>query len=344
MNLYLSRNYRGTNSAGNKAKIDIECIMRNLGFKNVGLPQTTFNNKVLHFLFNLMGVLIAPISIKQGDNLVLQYPLKKYFTFVCRMAHLRGAKIIVIIHDLGSFRRKALTPKKEILRLNHADYIIAHNDKMKEWLEVHNCKAKLDSLGIFDYLSKSNADNNTYTHTSPYTVVYAGSLNSRKNLFLYELGKYIHSFSVRLYGNGFNKEYAAANEKFDTMGFVNSEELIASVKGDFGLVWDGTSVDGCAGNFGIYLKVNNPHKTSLYLRCGLPIIIWKEAALADYVQRNGVGLCINSLKDLDETLENLTQEKYNQMKQRAEQISKLIGSGYYFKTAIECAIKEKEDI
>ena len=42
------------------------------------------------------------------------------------MAHMRGARVVVIIHDLGSFRRKALTPEKEICRLNHADYIIAH--------------------------------------------------------------------------------------------------------------------------------------------------------------------------------------------------------------------------
>ena len=78
---------------------------------------------------------------------MLQYPLKKYFTFVCNMAHQRGAKVIVIIHDLGSFRRKALTVEQEISRLNHADYIIAHNEKMKKWLEDNGCKAKLGVLG-----------------------------------------------------------------------------------------------------------------------------------------------------------------------------------------------------
>jgi len=342
MNCYLSRNYRGLDSAGNKAKTDIESTMRSLGFKNVGLPQTSFNNKILHFLFTLVGVLTAPFFIKKGDNLVLQYPLKKYFTFVCRMAHLRGANIIVVIHDLGSFRRKALTPEKEIRRLNHADYIIAHNEKMKGWLEAHHCKAKVGTLGLFDYLSSSNTLA-SYTHKPPYIIVYAGSLNPRKNLFLYEWGRYVNLFRVRLYGKGFNKERAAGSEKFDVMGFVSSEELISTVRGDFGLVWDGTSIDGCAGDFGIYLKVNNPHKTSLYLRCGLPVIIWKEAALADYVKRNGVGLCIGTLKELDETLANLTREEYDQMKQRAERVSKLVGSSYYFRTAVERAIKEMED-
>lgn len=131
MNCYLSRNYKGLSSAGNKAKTDIEQIMKDLSFKNVGLKQTTYRNKVFSFLFTLAGVLKAPFCLHRGDYLVLQYPLKKYFTFVCNMAHQRGAKVIVIIHDLGSFRRKALTVKQEISRLNHADYIIAHNEKMK---------------------------------------------------------------------------------------------------------------------------------------------------------------------------------------------------------------------
>ena len=157
MNCYLSRNYKGLSSAGNKAKTDIEQIMKDLSFKNVGLKQTTYRNKVLSFLFTLAGVLKAPFCLHRGDYLVLQYPLKKYFTFVCNMAHQRGAKVIVIIHDLGSFRRKALTVEQEISRLNHADYIIAHNEKMKKWLEDNGCKAKLGVLGIFDYLSETSA-------------------------------------------------------------------------------------------------------------------------------------------------------------------------------------------
>ena len=33
MNCYLSRNYKGLSSAGNKAKTDIEQIMKDLSFK-----------------------------------------------------------------------------------------------------------------------------------------------------------------------------------------------------------------------------------------------------------------------------------------------------------------------
>ena len=46
---YLSKNYNEINSAGNKAKTDIETILANLGYKNAGLAQTHYSNKVIGF-------------------------------------------------------------------------------------------------------------------------------------------------------------------------------------------------------------------------------------------------------------------------------------------------------
>ena len=57
MNCYLSRNYKGLSSAGNKAKTDIERIMEDMSFRNVGLQQTTYTNEILSFLTTLTGVL-----------------------------------------------------------------------------------------------------------------------------------------------------------------------------------------------------------------------------------------------------------------------------------------------
>ena len=157
-NCYLSRNYKGVDSAGNKAKTDIEHIMEEMGYVNVGLRQTRYTNTVLAFLATLAGVLKSVFSLRRDDCLVLQYPLKKYFTFVCRVAHFRGAKVVAVIHDLGSFRRRKLTVEQEIRRLGHSDYIIAHNTKMKDWLVGHGCRVPVGELEIFDYLSETVAD------------------------------------------------------------------------------------------------------------------------------------------------------------------------------------------
>ena len=127
---YLSRNYRGVDNAGNKAKTDIEQIMESHGFRNVGLKQTRYRNVVVAFCRTLFSVLKSILCLRKGDVLVLQYPLKKYYAFVCNMAHLRGCKVVTLIHDLGSFRRKKLTIPQEIARLDHSDCVIVHSERM----------------------------------------------------------------------------------------------------------------------------------------------------------------------------------------------------------------------
>jgi len=344
MNCYLSRNYKGTDSAGNKAKTDIEHIMQEMNFKNVGLRQTTYNHSLLSFLLTLAGVLKAPFCLQRGDLLFLQYPLKKYYAFVCNMAHLRGVKVVTLIHDLGSFRRKKLTIAQEIKRLNHSDYIIAHNEKMEKWLKDNGCKAKLGVLGIFDFLSETSAALPRQSAKRPYSVLYAGALSPRKNAFLYEWDEILFhssnpSYRVMLYGNGFDAD-KIKSRFFEYIGFVKSDQLITTAQGDFGLVWDGFSVNSCTGNFGEYLQYNNPHKTSLYLRCGMPVIIWSRAALASFIKNEGIGLCINSLDELEGKLLSLTTEQYTTMCQNVQRISERLAHGAFYKAATLCAIKE----
>ena len=339
MNCFLSRNYRGLSNAGNKAKTDIENIMEKMSFRNIGLKRTFYDHTLTAFFLNLFGVLKAPFHLHKGDVLVLQYPLKKYFSFICKMAHLRGAKVIVLIHDLGSFRRKKLTIKQEMKRLGNADHIITHNDCMKKWLENNGCQPQLSTLKIFDYLSTTTAQT-AESIQKPFRVLYAGGLAKRKNTFLYEIGDHMSSYTLNLYGKGFEIEEAKGAERIQYKGFVPSDQLIATAEGDFGLVWDGFSLDGCTGDFGEYLQYNNPHKTSLYIRCELPVIIWKKAALASFIQKNNIGICIDSLTELNDILTNLSIEEYNTMKNNVKKISTQLAEGYYAQTAIQEAIRQ----
>lgn len=167
MECYLSRNYKETNSAGNKAKTDMEAIMQAMGLRDVGLPQSHYRDTVRHFLFTLASVLKSPFCLGWGDALVLQYPLKKYYELVCDMAHARGARVVTLIHDLGSFRRKALSVEREIRRLNHSDVVIAHNESMLRWLRDNGCRSRLLTLGIFDYLTPSGVLHPPICQTAP---------------------------------------------------------------------------------------------------------------------------------------------------------------------------------
>ena len=154
---YISRNYQTIENSGNKAKTDNERTLKELNAHNLGLPTTYYNSKIITFFFDLAGIIKMILTIKSEDVIILQYPVKKYFSFICNWAHLHNAKVIALIHDLGSMRRKKLTIEKEILRLMHADHVIASNEIMATWLKDHGYNNSLGSLGLFNYHSISKS-------------------------------------------------------------------------------------------------------------------------------------------------------------------------------------------
>ncbi len=336
---YISRNYYNLSSAGNKAKTDNEDTLSEMGAVNLGLHRSVNNSKIIAFFLDLIGIIRACILLQKGDVLFLQYPVKKYFSFLCNVTRLKGAKTVSLIHDLGSFRRKKLSIEKEISRLSHSDYIIASNENMKGWLQEHGLQKPIGALGLFDYRSVS-FNQNSSNLPSTASVVYAGALSMRKNSFLVRLTQSLQTWNLMIVGNKDGLQGLQDNPHISYRGFLPSEDFIAHIDASFGLVWDGDSPDTCSGDYGNYLRWNSPHKVSFNLRAGLPVIIWKEAAVAPIIEKEGVGFAINSLKELNNILSHLSQEKYAMMKQKAQQMAKKLNQGYYLRNALQIAIEQ----
>lgn len=338
---YISRNYHNIRGAGDKAKTDIETTLSKMGAVNIGLTYSTSQNKIVHFTRNLTGIIKAALSLHQGDVLVLQYPLKKYYEWACNRAHGRGAKVITVIHDLGSFRRKKLSIQQEIDRLSHSDIIIAHNEKMQAWLEEHGMQRPIVQLGIFDYLSPAPTQSQ---RPSPQegdhlSVMFVGNMAATLNKFLYDLGAQSTHTDYYLYGGHFDQSLDPGNGHLKPQGFAIDHQLMNSNQGDFGLSWYGESLDFGQGKIGEYMGYNNPHKVSLYLRCETPVILWRHAGLASFVEREQCGLIVDTLTDLEAQLDAITPEQYRQMRTNAHRIAEQIASGYYITQAIQQCLK-----
>lgn len=330
---YISRNYQTIENSGNKAKTDNEHTLRELNAHNLGLPTTYYDSKIITFFFDLAGIIKMMFTIKKGDVIVLQYPVKKYFSFICNYAHLHNAKVIALIHDLGSMRRKKLTIKQEISRLMHADHVIASNEMMATWLKDHGYNKSLGSLGLFDYRSISTSKEHVCKNNH-YSLVYAGALAIRKNAFLLKMQDMIKGYNLNIYGNRNGLPGLEDSDCIHVHDFMKSEEFIAHVDGDFGFVWDGDSLDTCAGSFGEYLRWNSPHKVSFYLRAGLPIIVWKEAAVAPIIKSEGIGICISNMAELNDILQSITLEEMQKMRENVSRISKDLSNGTFLNKAI----------
>ena len=253
-------------------------------------------------------------------------------------AHLRGAKVVTLIHDLGSMRRRKLTIQKEISRLMHADYVIASNEVMRQWLEKHGFTHHLGALGLFDYRSKTTHMENESNDHSEKSIVYAGALAMRKNAFILQLPDVIEGYKMHIYGNRSGLPGLRESDRLVFHDFMPADQFIERVEGDFGFVWDGDSVDSCTGNFGEYLLYNSPHKVSFYLRAGMPIIIWEEAALAQLIEKEGIGFCIGSIKQLNTRLAGITEEQMATMRDNVRRVSDNLAHGVYFRKALEEAL------
>jgi hypothetical protein len=142
-----------------------------------------------------------------------------------------------------------------------------------------------------------------------------------------------------VYGNYRNYTPALSGSNLYCHNFMPHERLISQVQAHYALVWDGDSTQSCVGDFGSYLQYNTPHKVSLYLRMGLPLIVWKESAMAQFVMENGVGIVADSLHSLDALLQEIDHSMWLAMRSNVEYIAQRLQKGYYMRHAVEIACR-----
>ena len=280
-------------------------------------------------------------QLGSGDELVIQFPIIHHTFFISQLikqAQKRGAKFYLLIHDIetlrhaaGSevkFRHKVRNYFQEKKALMSVDGIIVHNDIMKKVLVGQGVPAdKMVSLEIFDYLILNFGVQALPQKDQP--IIVAGNLNPAKSGYLYHLPE---QPAYNLYGVGYDESRALKNTTY--FGSFMPDDLPAALEGSFGLVWDGDSSETCQGSYGNYLRFNNSHKASLYLASGFPLVVWKESALAHFVLDKQCGIAVDSLHDLQKSLDDLTDQDYMELSANARQAGVALRSGDYLKSAI----------
>lgn len=279
----------------------------------------------------------------RDEYMFVQWPLYLWSPVTVEdILTIKSKKKVVLIHDIDSFRKypdSTEKRKEEIQRLNKFDVVIAHNRKMITWLKENGLKKPCVSLELFDYLAETKPSQKKNTgEDNNYTICFAGNLI--KSRFMQSISQYIHS-PINIYGN--KPDYILNGENLCYQGSYSPTALCEAMNGDFGLIWDGGSCEECSGNDGQYMKINNPHKLSLYISCGLPIITWKEAAIAEFIEKNGIGFAVNSLAEIDDVLGNMTRKEYEKYRNNVLEITRDVRKGEYVKKAFIEAISILEE-
>ena len=330
------------NNAGFKLRRDFNCFASNSNYESLKIWFPRFENFLINLLFiNIYSVLLFVkylFFFEKGSMLLIQYPLSfKYINSFLWIRKIRTIRVGILINDLDSLRHKS-NIKKEFKLLQKLDYIISPNRSMSSYLSSNDVNVPLIDMKMYDY--KIDIEQNKFEERgfsgNKAIVVFAGNLKKNKSGFIYSLSEVAgQNFSFHLYGDNYHSE-SITTDKVKHMGTF-APGKIDKLTGDYGLVWDGPDTNTCSGNYGTYLKLNNPHKTSLYLTAGLPVITWDKSAISEFIILNNIGICVGSLIELSEALGRITRDEYQQMKNNALDISSKLKQGYYLGNAIKAS-------
>lgn len=322
---YLAETYDDNLHTASIVRKDNEKILQQLGFTALQFRHIR-NGSVIIKLKRLTEIMKLALSVKKGDIVVFHFPLlANAYKVLLDTLNKKGAKTIAIIIDIDGLRYndKQLL-QKEIEILGRFTHIIAHNASMKQFLSQHITGDNISCIELFDYpcmedIPVRELSNNT---------CYAG--NFEKAGFVNELNK-TEGIHFNLYGPSFT---SADSNHISYKGSFAANELPQILEGSFGLVWDGESIDTCDE----YLRFNNPHKLSLYIAAGLPLIVWQKSAFAAFIQQNYVGIVIDSLRDIRDKISQLTDEEYSLMKMNIEKFRTRVNKGSYLTDALTSAL------
>ncbi len=306
-------------NAANKAVDDVNQILESNDYKSI--PIYSFEKKLSGIFGVVHAFLRLFFTLRKGDELFIQIPFYFYFAkYLYRyLLSIKGISIDILVHDVNSLRGMQRNREVEISLLKRARRVIVHTPKMKQLLvDFGVAEHKVEILYLFDYLVKNGSKKPSEYGKS---ILFAGNLN--KSSFLGDANK---CRDVNFVVYGLESSVSLQQENVVYKGVFLPED-IENIEGDWGLVWDGDSVESCVGVYGEYLKINSSHKASLYIACNKPIIVWEGAALKDFVLENHLGFAVNSLLEISERIDGLKDDEFSAIRKGVSIFSEKVRSG-----------------
>lgn len=306
-----------------KARRDVDRIVASCGYEPLvfGSRSPIGLYRVLKRHYDICSL---KWRIRRDDTVFFQFPWihnnrREFYANLFAS----GAKVSCVIHDIDSLRTNdsgQTTMETDVLR--RCDKVIAHTPAMKRWLVGQGVdERRIEVLNVFGYITDTPL--REVGDLGDVTIVFAG--NMAKSPFV----KLLHNVAgdnvkYHIYGNITN-DFRDSECVIYKGSFAPEHPEIE--EGNWGLVWDGDRTDTCNGLVGNYLRYNSSHKIALYLALGLPVIVWSESSLRDFIVGNGLGIAVDSLDRIAETVAGLSAEERRTMVERVRDFAQTVRSG-----------------
>lgn len=318
-------------NAGYKARKDVCDIINSLGVAgSIDVSFSIQDSKGKAYkLAMYMGLAIKLASLKRGSVIIVQYPCRQIAKLL--QYYKNKFDVIAIIHDVEGLRYQ--DPRQleaDVKFFNICKTLISHNKHMTEKLKQCGVlQPEFVELELFDYLCKLRSNKNCEQG-----ICFAGNID--KSVFLKKLPNKVAQCGFNLYGVG--TDNFAFPSGINYCGAYDSLSIVEELQGKFALIWDGDSVDTCSGQVGEYIKYNNPHKLSLYIAAGIPVIVWQKAAISDFVKEHNIGISVESLLQIPLVIEGIGESEYMKMKENIVKLQLRVINGDFLKAALNEAL------
>jgi len=276
---------------------------------------------------SLIQLVACAGRLATATGAVVQYPLGRFNEFALRLMKM-GGRSACLVHDLEMLRRPDLA-RREARTLGRFDVVIAHSEAMATVIRAEVPGVSVVVLEAFDFLGSPPPLERTVAPTCLYVF---GNLSRDKAGYLYEIDTSPSSAAVEIYGPNCDSELLPPGVRWNGLLDPRQPDL-GAVKG-FGLVWDGESSTTLAGPFGDYLKYNAPHKFSLYLALGIPVVVPAAAAVAPVVERYGLGACVNSVEEAARFVETCPESDWKRMLDAVDEVRRRVTTGEFLASAL----------
>lgn len=307
---------------GTKATVDANAIFKACGATPF---ETTFSRNIGIAFFQFLLLLARFLNFKSNTKFIFQLPQYGRLNKIVARVLLARFKCTILLHDVDEFRSAPKNNTKSTLVMK-ADKVISTGELLK--LIGYTNSANYVVLEFWDYLLNDSVENPNRSLSG--NILFAGNLIKNKIPALYALKQ---RPPLMLYGIKYDSELNE-NKRDIYMGSFDSDQPSFKSEVSFGLIWEGAENDLVR-----YELFNQPHKMSLYLALGIPLIVWAEACYAEKVLHEGIGIVVKDLSDIHSELAKVTGEDYELMCINAERLGGAIRNGEFLKAALLSLLK-----
>lgn len=317
----------------------VERTLRSCGAKEVHWHTWTHlpiakAQSVVWRITDVLQCLLSLSIFHRGDTLLFQFPYPGMMLgLILRLLYLKGVKTVILVHDLHEYRSQEVPSgiKGKIRAFNRASVLLVHTPQMASLLRESGVITRMQPMTLFDYYSDDPFRDETSQIKDRTVIAFAGNLNKSAFLRTMERSLIPGELTIRLYG--VEPKTSFANEQMEYCGKFLPEHT-GAIEAGWGLVWDGDRLDTCSGLLGRYLTIIAPHKLSLYLACGMPVIVWKKSAHAAFVEENNIGIAVESIFEAYNRIGAMSEADYVEKMKNARVIGEKLRHGEYLKNAL----------